>query len=141
MIVVDTGPLVALFDPRDRDHAACRDVLAGLREELVTTVPVLTETWYLLRRQSIGLQRLRAFVLSDTLTVDFLDTGILARGLALMQRYEDLPMSFADASVIAVAESRGTNRVFTLDVSDFSCYRVRRGQRSVGVDILDGRAN
>src|SRR5438270_277868 len=43
VILVDTGPIVALFDPKDTSHRRCRDVLKSLREPLVTTVPVLTE--------------------------------------------------------------------------------------------------
>jgi predicted nucleic acid-binding protein len=40
-----------------------------------------------------------------------------------MTKYSDLPMDFADASLVAVAERMGLSRVFTLDRSDFSVYR------------------
>lgn len=54
MILTDTGPLVALFDARDPDHDATERVLAGLREPLVTTTPVLTEAFHLLNPKSRG---------------------------------------------------------------------------------------
>lgn len=46
MILVDTGPLVALFDPKDRQHERCANVLKSIREPLHTTVPVLTEAFH-----------------------------------------------------------------------------------------------
>jgi len=141
MMLVDTGPLVALFDPGDGDHLASRQALAGLQESLTTTIPVLTETSYLLRPNSVGFQRLRQFLLSGAIAVDFMDGATLGRSLALMQRYHDRPMDFADASLIAVAERLETTRIFTLDLDDFSIYRIRRGQRHVPVDILSGRAS
>jgi uncharacterized protein len=141
VILLDTGPLVALFDPVDQDHPTSRAALAGIRESMVTTVPVLTETSYLLRRQSVGFQRLRQFLASTAVVVDYLDEKTLARVFVLMERYHDRPMSFADASLIAVAERLGTTRIFTLDLDDFSCYRIRRGQRDVPVSILSGRAS
>ena len=42
---------------------------------------------------------------------------------ALMEKYKDIPMDFADASLVAAAERLGTNRIFTLD-SDFYIYRI-----------------
>ena len=46
MILVDTGPFVALFDPQDAQHLRCREVLQAIKEPLMTTVPVLTETFH-----------------------------------------------------------------------------------------------
>lgn len=48
MILVDTGPLVALFNRADPDHAGVRALLATFREPIVTTLPVLTEAIHLL---------------------------------------------------------------------------------------------
>jgi predicted nucleic acid-binding protein len=54
MILVDTGPLVALFDAKDGQHARCAKTLEGIREPLVTTVPVLTEAFHMLGPESTG---------------------------------------------------------------------------------------
>ena len=62
MILVDTGPLVALFDPKDRYHARSRSVLQSLREPLLTTIPVLTEAFHLLTPGSKGALALGNFV-------------------------------------------------------------------------------
>lgn len=62
MILVDTGPLVALFDPKDERHRQCRATLREIREPVATTVAVLTEAFHILDPASIGSQRLRDFV-------------------------------------------------------------------------------
>jgi hypothetical protein len=69
VILVDTGPLMALFDPRDALHARCRAGLKQLREPLVTTVPVLTETLHILDPASRGSQAVRDFVAAEGLGV------------------------------------------------------------------------
>ena len=50
MILVDPGPLVALFDPRDNGHPRVGQTLSGLAGDLITTVPALTEAMHLLER-------------------------------------------------------------------------------------------
>ncbi len=129
MILVDTGPLVALFDPKDRQHDRCRRALEGIREPIQTTTPVLTEAFHMLGPNSLGSNRLREFVLEGGLSVWFLDRVALVRAFELMELYSDHPMDLADASLVAAAESIGTRKVFTVDRNDFETYRVRRGHR------------
>jgi len=62
MILVDTGPLVALFDPQDGQHKPCRGTLMEIREPILTTTPVLTEAFRVLGPASIGSDSLREFV-------------------------------------------------------------------------------
>ena len=57
MVLVDTGPWVALFDPKDERHSRCREMLGGIKESLSTTVPVLTEAFHILEPQSVGSSR------------------------------------------------------------------------------------
>ena len=52
---------------------------------------------------------------------------MLGRMPALMERYRDLPMDLADASLVALAEERRLRQVFTLD-ADFRVYRLPDGQ-------------
>lgn len=136
MIVIDTGPLVALFDPRDRLHERCRKVLRSLTAPLVTTVPVLTEVFHILSPNSIGSDRVRDLAARGGMRIWHYDDAALERSFQLMEQYADHPMDLADASVITAAERLGTRRVFTLDRRDFSTYRVLRGHRHQPVDIL-----
>ena len=126
MILVDAGPLVALFDPRDRLHVRCSGTLKGIREPLWTTVPALTEAFHILEPQSNGSDRLREFVVRGGLSVWFFDGEALTRAFELMETYADHPMDLADASLVVAAESFGTRKVFTVDRNDFQTYRVRR---------------
>lgn len=136
MILADTGPLVALFDPRDAMHRRCVATLRTIREPLWTTTPVLTEAFHMLGPDSIGSDRLREFVAEGGLLVWFLDRQTLGHAFELMDRYGDHPMDLADASLIAAAETLGTQKVFTLDRRDFLTYRIRRGHRHVAVQIV-----
>lgn len=136
MILVDTGPLIALFDPRDDLHERCKRTLKSLRSRLFTTVPVLTEAFHILSPDSQGADRLRDFIVLGGLATWFLDESALTRSFELMEQYRDHPMDLADASVLAAAELLNTRRVFTVDRRDFSTYRVRRGHRHYPIDIV-----
>src|SRR5205807_5826169 len=48
--LTDAGPLIALIDADEPDHATCVMALRGLRLPLVTTWPAFTEAMYLLSR-------------------------------------------------------------------------------------------
>lgn len=136
MILVDTGPFVALFDPQDSEHKRCQDILSTTRNPLLTTLPVLTEAFHLLTPNSIGADRLRDFILEGGAALWFMDQEATARAFELMEQYGDHPMDLADASLIVAGESLRTTKIFTLDLADFQRYRIRKGHRHVKVDIL-----
>ncbi len=136
MILTDTGPLVALFDPKDALHADARRILEGVREPLVTTVAVLTEAFHMLTPASQGSGRLRDFILERGLRVWFSNRASLERALELMEQYSDRPMDLADASLVTAAEDLGTKTVFTFDRDDFETYRIKRKHRHVPFVIL-----
>ena len=50
--------------------------------------------------------------------------------------YADHPIDLADASIVAAAESLATRKVFTVDRNDFETYRVRRGHRNYGIEVV-----
>ncbi len=137
MILADTGPLVALFDPADRDHTRCAAILARIDEPLCTTVPVLTEAFHLLSPASIGSRRLMDFVTAQGLTVWFLDERALIRAFALMAQYADHPMDLADASLVVLAETLKLRKIFTIDRGDFATYRIKQGHRHLPFEILE----
>lgn len=136
MILTDTGPLVALFDPADGSHTHCKEILAKVTEPLCTTVPVLTEAFHLLSPASIGARRLMDFVAARGLEVRYLDDRTLTRAFALMVRYADHPMDLADASLVVLAETLRLRKVFTIDRGDFATYRIQQGHRQLAFEIL-----
>jgi predicted nucleic acid-binding protein len=136
MILVDTGPLVALFDPQDGQHARCVKTLKQIREPILTTAAVLTEAFHMLGPASIGSDRLREFIENGGLSIWFFDRPALTRAFELMELYADHLMDLADASLVTAAEALGTRRVFTIDRNDFETYRVRRGHRHQAMQIV-----
>jgi len=123
VIIVDAGPLVALFHRGDRNHQRCADTLRSLRDPLGTTWPVLTEAMYLLEFSWQAQDALWEMIESGVLCLLPIDATDVSRLRQLMQKYKDLPMDLADAAIVRVAEREGIRRVFTIDRRDFALYR------------------
>ena len=136
MILVDTGPIVALLDPADELHSACVNTLKLITEPLGTTTPVLTEAFHLLTPGSIGCSNLMRYIGDGGLTVWFLGADTLDRAFELMDEYSDHPMDLADASLVVMAEVENLHRVFTIDRGDFASYRIRRGHRYRAFELI-----
>lgn len=127
MILVDAGPLVALIHRDDRHHDACRETLRSLNEPLATVWPAFTEAAYLLGFSWAAQDALWDFVGRGAVSFLPLDENDAPRMRALMARYRDLPMDLADAALVRVAEREGLERIFTVDRTDFSVYRMKGG--------------
>jgi predicted nucleic acid-binding protein len=131
-VAVDTGPIVALLNARDRHHDWAREFFAANDAPLLTCEAVLAEACWLLRRSPGGPAAVLSLVSSGALRVSF-DLEPEARPLAaLMKRYESVPMSLADASLVRMAELERRTRIATLD-SDFLVYR---RERRVPLDLV-----
>ena len=125
MIIADTGFWVALADKKDKHHQEADNFVKTTNEMLITTYPVITEVCHiLLKRQGIKAQlnfvkmyQLGAFEVFDMPKKD------KDRVLSLMQQYADLPMDFADASLVLLAEQLGHGRILSTDKRDFHTYR------------------
>lgn len=130
MTLTDAGPLIAIIDADEPDHAACVAALDRLSVPLVTTWPAFTEAMYLVVRAggSPGRQALWRLVESGRLLLADLSPSAVERAAALMEKYSDRPMDLADATLVALAEERAERRIFTLD-ADFHVYRLRGRQR------------
>jgi uncharacterized protein len=123
LILIDAGPMVALLSRRDRHHGACRSALRSIREELVTVWPAAVEAMYLLRTPA-NQELLWEMLMDENPRVLPLDLQDMAGMKRLMQKYSDRPMDLADAALVHVAEREGIRKIFTIDRSDFSVYRV-----------------
>lgn len=130
MTLTDAGPLVALIDADEQDHARCREALAHVRLPLLTTWPAFTEAMYLVGRAGgwVGQQALWRLLHRNDLVVAPLSPRAVARTARLMGKYSDRPMDLADATLVALAEDRDLTRIFTLD-GDFSIYRLHGRRR------------
>jgi len=125
-MIVDAGPLLALFNPADRHHQACVSFLRGNEVSLVTTWPVLTEVMHLLRYSVDAQLRLLSWIDRGGLAIVELEQGCVGAIAALMDKYRDRPMDLADASVVQLSTQSGCREVLSID-SDFDVYRLPDG--------------
>lgn len=125
MLIVDTGPLVALGDRRDPDHDACLELLATEPGPLITTGLVIAEAAYLLDRQ-VGVDgelALYADLAAGRFVVEDLTAVEWQRVHDLADRYRDLPLGGTDASLVVLAERHAATRIATLDRRHFTVVR------------------
>jgi uncharacterized protein len=125
VLIVDTGPLVAVADASDPDHQRCLQLLESHRGPLVTTVFVIAEAGWLIRRQldSTAEALLYRAISEAQLNVEELTGSDWARIADLVVIYADIGLDAADASVIAIAERLGQTTIATLDERDFRIVR------------------
>ncbi len=125
MIIADTGFWVALLDRRDNFHVRVKSCAARLNEPLITTVPVVTEVCYLLQSRSDPRQSAQ-FLLAQKeglFHLFMIGETEFPRMAKLMLQYVGLPMDFADASLVILAEHLGHGRIVSTDQRDFHTYR------------------
>ncbi len=123
--VLDTGPLVALFNAADRHHAWAEAVLAELKPPLWTCEPVLTEIAYLTKKPS----ELLALVGSGAIRID-LDLGAQWSAVSALLDRHGPRMDLADACVVRMTELDRDSQVLTVDRRDFEVYR-RNGRDTI----------
>jgi len=124
-MLFDTGVFVALLDKSEKNHERCVAFLKEFKGKLFTTEPVLTETIYLLG-PSMKAQRVCIdLILKGGAILVPQSMGSLSRASALMAKYQDIPMDFADATLVSLAEEMDTVEILTLDHRGFGSYRVR----------------
>ena len=123
-LLLDTGGLVGLLDRSQSVHGKCVDFYRTWEGPVVTTEAVLTESTHLLSGTAGGIAACIDFVLRGGVILVPSSEPSLQRCRALLDKYSDLPMDFADATLVVLAEELNTDLVFTLD-RDFSVYRIR----------------
>ena len=123
-LLLDTGALVSLLDAsqqRNREFATCFE---SWDREVVSTEAVLTEATHLLGRVTGGAVSCIDFFLAGGALVVPSTPASMRRARELMEQYADLPMDYADATLVVLAEDLETNSILTTDRRDFSVYRI-----------------
>lgn len=127
--LLDTGPLVAFLNRNDRWHDWAKAQMGALLPPLLTCEPVLTEACFLIQRNGGQpadlLKKIQAGVIEVALEIQTEASALEA----LMRRYEDTPMSLADACLVRLSELHSDCQVFTLD-THFRRYR-RHGRQVI----------
>ena len=101
-------------------------MLKTIAEPLITTWPVLTETFYLLGFSWKVQDNLWELIIRGGVDVLSLNDTQKTRCCQLMEKYSDLPMDLADGTIVTIAESRKIKYVFTLGHKDFRIYKPAR---------------
>lgn len=124
-IIIDTGPLVAFLNRADAKHEWARNQVATLEPPFATCEAVLSEACLLLRHLRGGPDGVVELVRRGLVAVSFrFEDEATAIG-ELIARFSSVPMSFADACLVRMAELQPRALVFTLD-TDFRIYRKNR---------------
>ena len=122
--LIDTGPIVAYLDAADSEHARVSEQLDRFSGRLVTSGAVVTEAMYFVSSTALGPRRLAEFVADSGMRVfDLAQPTELRAAAGLMERYEDTPMDYADATLVLLADALRIQEVLTLDRRGFSLYR------------------
>ncbi len=135
-VMIDTGPLVAFLNRRERHHSWVKGVLDTVEPPIFTCEPVLSESCFLLQDIKGGQEAILALISRGLLRSDFRVAAEANSLRALMKKFSDVPMSLADACLVRMTELDQHGVVLTLD-SDFRIYR--RNQRQVVPTISPGK--
>jgi predicted nucleic acid-binding protein len=122
-ILMDSGPMIALFDASDRYHQAALDFIRSNRTPLVTTLASVTETLHMLDFSRQAQLDFLEWIHRGAVEIQHIDNSDFGRIRELTEKYQDLPMDFADSCLVHLAEQLGIDRVATID-RDFSIYRI-----------------
>jgi len=132
-LLIDSGPLIALFDASDKHHVQVRNFLKDFRGEFVTTWSVLTEVSHMLDfNLNVQLDFLK-WVELGAVHVYEIEQNNLTDIIVMMQKYTNVPMDLADATLMYVSHKEKIEKIVSID-SDFDIYRTLK--RSSLINVL-----
>ncbi len=124
LAILDTGPWVALIDRSESNHKQSVQWLKNFSGRLYSTEAVLTEVLYILNFSIKAQCAALDFVLESVVEIVPSNTESLKKTKNLMRKYSDLPMDFADATIVCLATETGIHNIVTFDKKDFAIYRL-----------------
>ena len=124
--ILDTGPWVALIDRSESKHDICVQWLKNYSGKLYSTEAVLTEVLYLLNFSVKAQTAAIDFVLKSVVEIIPYSFESLKKAKDLIKKYSDLPMDYADATIVCLAMDIGIYNIITFDQKDFNIYRVKK---------------
>ena len=122
-ILIDTGPLVALFHSHDNNHIMVKNFLIRNKFCFISTLAVFTEVSYFLSVNPNAQQDFFEWVMHKGVIISDINQHDIPRIAELVKKYTDLPMDFADATLVVTAEKTGIKKIISLD-KDFEIYRL-----------------
>jgi len=122
-VILDTGPWVALIDHSQGKHGECVEWFRQFDGEIFSSEAVLTEVLYLLNFSFKAQSAAFDFVLNGAITLVASHLESLRKAKKLMEKYKDVPMDYADATLVCLADDLSIPQVVTFDVRGFGIYR------------------
>ena len=123
-ILIDSGPLIALFDSSDKYHKKTVEFIRTNQAPLITTIASITETLHMLDFNRNAQLDFIEWVNRGGVEIANITNTDFRRIKELTEKYRDLPMDFADSCLVLLAEKVGLNTIATID-RDFSIYRIK----------------
>lgn len=127
-ILIDSGPLIALFDSSDKYHQKAVLFIKNNNSSLITTIASITEVLHLLDFNRNAQLDFIEWIKRGGVEVENISNFDFLRIKELTEKYRDLPMDFADSCLVLLAEKMNINTIATID-RDFSIYRIK-GQKA-----------
>ena len=122
-ILIDTGPLIALFDRDDNYHDRIIKFIKEGRYKFITTLSVITEVEHMLDfNVNVQIDFLE-WIMKEGVLLQEIQQKDISRIIELTKKYRDMPMDFADATLVIAAERTGIKKIISID-SDFDIYRL-----------------
>lgn len=120
--LIDSGPLIALFDASDNHHKRIFDFMKSFKGELISSWAVLTEVSHMLDfHLQVQLDFMR-WVEMGAIQLPLIEQKELFAIRRMMQKYTNVPMDLADASLLYLAQRENIHTIISID-SDFDVYR------------------
>jgi predicted nucleic acid-binding protein len=123
-ILIDSGPLIALFDSSDKYHQEAVNFIKANKYPLVTTLASVTETLHVLDFNRNAQIDFLEWVHRGAAEIYNIENSDFKRLKELTEKYRDLPMDFADSCLVYIAEKLNLNTIATID-RDFTIYRIQ----------------
>lgn len=130
-VLLDTGPLIGYLSRKDQHHDWAVECWSALFDPLWTCDAVLSEAVFALQSEGIGIEPLLRLVERGIIRMEFVLDDHRPDVFRLLRKYDDQPMSLADACLVRMAELHQNCQVLTTD-RDFLVYR-RHGRHVIPI--------
>ena len=127
-VLVDAGPLIALFDKDDFYHKLIKKFVSTNNFKFITTIAVITETSHMLDFNVQTQIDFLKWINDKGINIYGIQQKDIQRIIELSVKYSDIPMDFADATLVLAAEQTGIRKIISVD-SDFEIYRLPGKER------------
>jgi uncharacterized protein len=125
--LIDSGPILALFNSKDKFHKLTLKFLKSYKGSLISTWPVVTDVIYLLSFSVDAQADFLEWIERGSMVIKDLSIEDLKYIKNRMRKYKDIPMDLADASLMCISEKHAIEKIISID-SDFSIYKTTKGK-------------